>query len=264
MKKIFKCLLLISGIWVGLSACRKGSSGPGTPGGTQNATLNMHLKDAPADYDAVWLNVQRVEVTMEGHSAIEIIPFRPGMYDILRFRNGLDTLLLRGEVPAGRIGQIRLILGDGNKVVVNGVEEPLTTPSAQESGLKLNINETFVAGGAYDIWLDFDASRSIHQTGSGKYMLKPVIRAYSTATDGRIKGYVLPGVAMTTVYADNGTDVYGAIVAPDGYFIITGLPQGNYQVTYDAAVASFFDVTIPNVSVVYGTTVDLGNTVLIQ
>jgi hypothetical protein len=169
---------------------------------------------------------------MEGHEAVQLAPFRPGMYDILKFRNGMDTLLLRGTVPVGKVNQIRLILGEGNTVVVDGVAEPLTTPSAQESGLKLNLNETFVAGGAYDIWIDFDAAKSIHQTGNGKYMLKPVIRAYSAATDGRIKGAVLPVAALTTVYVSNGVDTYSAIPGPDGYFLITGLPAGTYNVTY--------------------------------
>lgn len=244
-----------------MSSCKKESN---TNNDTQSATITMHLKDGPGHYDAVWLNIQRVEVTMEGHNSVSLTPYRMGMYDILRFRNGLDTLLLRSSFPPGKVNQIRLILGDGNAVVVDGVTEPLTTPSAQESGLKINLKETFEAGKSYDVWLDFDATKSIHTTGSGKYMLKPVIRAYSKLTDGRIKGYVLPAAAFTTVYLSNGTDVYTAIVAPDGFFMITGIPEGTYQVTYDAALPAFIDVTLNNVQVKYGATLDLGTTVLIQ
>ncbi len=239
---------------LGLFSCKKGDNNNNS--GT--TTINMHLKDGPGAYDAVWLNIQDVEVTMEGSSAVTLAPIRPGMYDLLQFKNGLDTLLLRATLPAGKINQIRLILGDGNAVVVDGVTEALTTPSAQESGLKLNLNETFAAGGAYDIWIDFDASKSINQTGNGKYMLKPVIRAYSALTDGRVKGYVLPAAAFTTVYVTNGVDTYSAIPGPDGYFMITGLPAGSYQVTYDAAVVGYTDVTINNVQVSYGVTTDLG------
>ncbi len=229
-----------------------------------DVTVNMHLKDGPGRYDAVWLNIQQVVVTMEGRSAVELTPVRPGMYDILRFRNGLDTLLLRAILPAGRINQIRLILGDGNLVVVDGEPQPLTTPSAQESGLKLNLKENFVAGGSYDIWIDFDASKSIHQTGNGKYMLKPVIRAYSTLTDGRIKGYVFPAIALPTVYVTNGTDVYSAIPDADGYFMITGLPEGAYKVTFDATLPVYIDHIIDDVQVTYGVTTDLETTTLLQ
>lgn len=235
------------------------------PSGGGNAKVNFHLTDGPGDYDAVYIDIQQVEVTMEGSSAVTLAPLRPGVYNLLDFRNGLDTLLVRGaELPPGKVGQIRLILGSNNSVVVNGVSEPLNTPSAQQSGLKLNLQETFEAGGAYDVWIDFDAGKSIVETGNGKYNLKPVIRAYAATTDGRIKGIVQPTIANITVYADNGVETYSAIPQPDGYFQFVGLPSGTYDVTFDAAVATYIDVTVPGVNVVYGQTTDLGTTVLVQ
>lgn len=259
MKKITFYLAVIL-CFSSIYSCKKDND---TDNG-QTANIAVYLTDGPGHYDAVWLNIQQVEVTMEGHSAVALVPVRPGTYDLLKFRNGLDTLLVRAELPVGKVSQIRLILGDGNAVVVDGETYALTTPSAQESGLKLNLKETFVAGGSYNIWIDFDASKSIHQTGSGKYMLKPVIRAYSSATDGRIKGYVGPVNALTTVYVTNGVDVYSAIPAPDGFFVITGLPEDTYQVTLDAAVTMFADVTINDVQVRYGETTDIGTITLIQ
>jgi hypothetical protein len=244
-----------------LQSCKKDDND--TVSSEKTATVNMHLTDDPAVYDAVWINIQKVEVTMEGHSAVSIVPIRPGMYNLLTFRNGLDTLLLRATVPAGKVSQIRLILGEGNYVVVDGQVHDLNTPSAQESGLKLNLKDEFIAGGAYDVWIDFDAGKSIHETGNGKYQLKPVIRAYTALTDGRVKGFVLPASALTMVYLSNGTDAYAAIPGPDGYFIFTGVPEGTYSVTFDATVTSFQDITVNNVVVKYGTTVDLGITTLV-
>ncbi|MCB0699362.1 MAG: DUF4382 domain-containing protein [Chitinophagales bacterium] len=146
---------------------------------TATAKVNFHLTDAPADYDAVYIDIQQVEVTMEGSAAVTLTPVRPGVYNLLDFRNGLDTLLLRADLPAGKISQMRLILGKNNSVVVNGQTHAMTTPSGQQSGLKLNLKEEFKAGGSYDVWIDFDAGSSIVVTGNGKYMLKPVIRAFS-------------------------------------------------------------------------------------
>jgi len=93
-------------------------------------------------------------------------------------------------------------------------------------------------------------------------MLKPVIRAYSSVTDGRIKGYVLPSIAAVTVYVSDGVNVYSAIPAPDGYFLFTGLPSGNYDVTFDAALTTYQDITLNGIQVTYGVTSDLGTTVL--
>jgi hypothetical protein len=243
---------------VSLVSCKKEDEG----GSTGNATLNMRLTDGPGDYDAVYLDIQKVEVTMAGSSAVSVTPVRAGVYDILRFRNGIDTLLAQTYIPAGTVNQIRLVLGPNNSVVVDGQTHALNTPSAQESGLKLNLNSKLEADKAYTFWIDFDAGKSINETGNGKYQLKPVIRAYTELTDGRIKGQVLPLTAGTTVYAVSGTDTFSAIPAADGRFMIRGLPEANYTVIYDAGVLTFKDVTKTNIAVKFGTEVDLGTITL--
>ena len=223
-----------------------------------SARVAVRLTDDPASYDALWLDVQQVSIISETGVTTNLTPARPGLYNLLALRNGIDTLLVTAPVPAGTISQIRLILGGNNSIVVNGTSYPLNTPSAQESGLKLNLHETIQDGGSYTFWLDFDAAKSIVQTGNGQYKLKPVIRAYTALTDGRISGYVLPLASLTTVYAINGTDTFSAIPAANGYFQINGLPAATYQVVYDASAVGFTDVTVNNVQVSFGTTVNLG------
>lgn len=265
MKKgfFFGLIAAVLGTAMIFTACNK-KDDTTPPDKSQMANVSFYLTDDPASYDAVYIDIQQVEVTMEGSAAVALTPVRPGIYNLLDFRNGLDTLLLRADLPPGKIDQIRLILGSNNSVVVDGEVHALNTPSAQESGLKLNLKEEFSAGGSYVVWIDFDAGKSIVETGNGKYNLKPVIRAYSQQTDGRIKGYVLPTGALVTVYATNGVETYAAIPAADGYYMFTGLPAGTYSVTYDAAAALYLDVTINDVVVAYGQTTNLGTTTLIQ
>jgi hypothetical protein len=257
---------LVTGIFAALIStilffsCSKDSSSSNN--GT--AHLSMRLTDGPGVYDHIYLDIQQVVVTMSGSSAVTINVIHPGVYDLLEFKNGMDTLLAEAEIPAGTVEQMRLVLGTNNSIVVDGISYPLTTPSAQESGLKLNFNTTFVANGSYNLWIDFDASKSILQTGNGSYKLKPVIRAYSALTDGRIKGYVLPLAAFTTVYAINGIDSFTAI--PDaltGYYRISGLPAASYNVVFDAALATpYQDTTVMNVNVMYGVETNLGTITL--
>ena len=227
------------------------------------AHLGIRLSDGPAAYEAIYLDIQQVEIITEGSGNIVLTPSRPGIYDILKLRNGIDTLLLNADVTPGTVSQIRLILGPNNSIVANGSTYPLNTPSAQESGLKLNIHETLQAGKSYEIFLDFDAAKSILQTGNGQYKLKPVIRAYTAATNGRIKGYVFPAVAMTTVYAVNGSETYSAIPNANGYFQLTGLPAGNYQLVFDADLISYQDITMNNIAVSYGVSTDVGTITLL-
>ncbi len=245
-----------------LFSCKKDDDTTNTSNNATTAKVSMHLKDDPSHYDAIYIDIQSVELTMAGNSPLALTPIRAGIYDILRLRNGLDTLLLTTNVPAGKIEQIRLILGNNNSIVVDGNSYDLGTPSAQQSGVKLNLHQTLEAGAAYDIWLDFDAGKSIVHTGNDKYKLKPVIRAYSALTDGRIKGYILPFAAYTTVYAYGSVDTFAAIPnVIDGFYSFSGLPAGSYTVFFDAAAIPYLDTSV-NVQVNYGTEVNLGTITL--
>ena len=55
-------------------------------------------------------------------------------------------------------------------------EVPLATPSAEQSGLKINTNIDVIGSQTADFVIDFDACKSIVSAGkSGKYLLKPVL-----------------------------------------------------------------------------------------
>ena len=157
--------------------------------------FSVYLTDDPGEYDKVNIDIQSVEVHYSDDSGdawhtIQMVS--PGVHDLLKLTNGRDTLLARERVASKTITQVRLILGENNTVVVDGITYPLKTPSAQESGLKLNVHATLTPGVEYAIWTDFDASKSIVVTGNNEYILKPVIRVYTKAVSGSVNGIVLP------------------------------------------------------------------------
>ncbi len=251
-------LLLMAVLCLAAPSCKKDK----TTSPSQSAKISLRLTDGPGKYEAVYLDIQQIEFKQEGRSTIILYPYRRGPYDLLRFRNGIDTLLVNASVPPGKIEQIRLILGSNNYVVDDGMSYPLNTPSAQESGVKLNLHETLEANASYDIWLDFDAGKSVSKQGNGNYKLKPVIRAYSVITNGRIEGYVLPLSAFATVYASNGMDEYAAIPSrADGRFVFTGLPEGHYHITVEPGVAGLLTYTT-DVDVRFGVVANLGTITL--
>jgi len=150
-----------------------------------------------------------------------------------------------------------LVLGTNNSVVVNGVTIPLETPSAQQSGLKLNVQQTVSGGILYTMVLDFDAGKSIVQTGSSKFILKPVIRTVLNAVGGSIKGAVTPKTLLTAVYAINGTDTMTTFTDLNGAYLIKGVPAATYTMkywptdtTYKSQVKTGIIVTTGNVTVV--------------
>lgn len=257
------CIALLSAGAL-LTSCSNDST-TGTQEG--KSTLQFNLTDAPAAYDAVYIDIQevRVHVSNDGDTTspngwITLTNMNPGIYNLLDFQNGTDTLLATDEVPSGRISQVRLILGSNNSVVIDGVSNPLSTPSAQQSGLKLNVQQTLEPGVLYSFTLDFDATRSIVEKGNGTYSLKPVIRVFTAATSGAIKGYVMPTNSTSSVWAYNSVDTATAIAdSVSGYFFIGGLPAGTYDVHFNAQ-APFSDTTLTAISVSNGVVVDTDTT----
>jgi hypothetical protein len=159
---------------------------------------------------------------------------------------------------------MRLTLGSNNSVVIGGQSYPLKTPSAQQSGLKFNIHTTLTGGIVYRLWIDFDAGRSIVTTGNGGFILKPVIRTYTEAIGGSIKGYALPGVAKPEVFAIQGTDTLLAL--PDsatGYYFFGGVNAGAWNLFLHAQDSTYKDTTF-SVSVSTGVVTNAGSVTLIK
>ena len=245
-----------------ITSCSKSENNQGT------TPLRIYLTDDPAVYDAVYVDIADIKIKYSSDQSdsgwLALNMGRRGVYNLLDFRNGFDTLLATASVPSGKISQIRMVLGPNNSVVHNGIRYPLTTPSAQQSGLKLNIHADLVSDIDYRLWLDFDAGRSIVQTGNGKYILKPVIRTYVDALTGGIKGSINPLNSTAFIYAvRNVTDTVGAAIpdAATGLFVIRGLNAGTYSLLFDG-INNFRDTTKSNVTVSTGAVTNIGIQVL--
>lgn len=153
-------------------ACTKDKSNE-----TGTTTMRIMLTDKPFQADSVNVDIQQVRVKFSDDSTGGWIDLNThaGVYDLLGLQNGVDTLLAVGTVPTDILKEIRFVLGSNNSIVVAGVNYPLTIPSGSESGLKIKVNKQ-LNGTLDSLMIDFDAALSIHQTGQGNYMLKPVLK----------------------------------------------------------------------------------------
>ena len=142
----------------------------------RQSTMNIHLTDAPADYEEVNIDLKQVQVQFaDDTSGWQNVETHAGMYDLLQLQNGVDTLIATGTFPAGTVHQLRLILGENNNIVVNGETYPLTVPSGAHSGLKVKVHKKLNKN-LEDLVVDFDAGLSVHQEGNGNYKLRPVLK----------------------------------------------------------------------------------------
>ncbi|GAB3195079.1 hypothetical protein ABID22_000008 [Pontibacter aydingkolensis] len=260
MKKKFFLPLLLSGL-VWFSACDSNNDDTGT------AKMQVRMTDAPGDYDEVNVDIKSVQVHKEtdGDESgwITLDEINPGVYNLLDFANGRDTLLASSTLPAGRISQIRLILGNNNSLKLkNGEVKRLKTPSGQTSGVKLQINADLESDVTYVLLLDFDAAKSIVARGNGQYNLKPVVRTITQAVAGGIKGKVTPAEYKPGVYVISAAnDTIGGFANDAGDFLIKGVPAGTYTVKFYTE-GDAHNKTVENVSISQDQIKDLGTVVL--
>ncbi len=253
---LFSCILFFS--------CQKSNSNGDNNG---KARLQVRLTDSPdPNVKEVWIDVKEVRINMKDTNDIILEGAHPGLYNLLDLTDGKDTLLADAQIPTGDISQIRLVLGNNNYIITKSGERiELTTPSAQQSGLKVQIHQSVTGGQLYRLILDFDAGKSIVKAGnSGKYILKPVLRIISfVASGGNLKGTVLPDSVRTSVYAINGVDTVASTFTNtlNGNFLFNDIPAGNYSLSY-VPTDTTFKAAQRNASVTLGQTATADTVVL--
>jgi hypothetical protein len=222
----------------------------------------MYLVDAPNSYDEVNIVVTEVTVHQSGADSISgwwTVNDSTATYDLLELTNGANAILADEQLPAGHYTQIRLYIGEGSNVVVDGVTYPLTIPSGTQSGLKLNHPFEIEEDLLYELTLDFDAEESINQTGSGQYMLNPVIRVEANAVSGSISGIITPASAEALVWTIAGSDTISTWADTlSGDFMLMAVPEGVYDVTIIPNDTTYNDTTITDVVVIIQQNTDLG------
>lgn len=211
---------------------------------SETARVQLKLVDEPGDYLEV--NIEIIDIQYKSSDEEESWEsFTPeGGYpisvDITELIAGNSLLLTDEVVPVGILKQVRLVLSDNNTIKIEGEEEliPLDTPSAEQSGLKLNLDEELEAGFVYSFILDWNVQKSIVKAGnSGKYILKPVIKVNAEVSSGSISGKVVEIIEeVETAIANQVVEVYttdnilvkDTLTDENGDFVLQGLEAGNY------------------------------------
>jgi hypothetical protein len=237
-----------------LASCGGGGGIGGT--GSPSGTMHLSITDAPScGYDAVNITIEKVRVHQStsavdadgGWSEVVLSPAK--RVDLLSLTNGVLEELGQTALPAGKYTQMRLVLASNtgsnplaNSVVpTGGTETALTTPSGQQSGIKLNVDIDIVADKVADFVLDFDACKSVVKRGnSGQYNLQPVIAVIPVLSDAglRVVGFVDPSIALTSTNVSvqsAGVPVKATTPDASGRFVLYPVPAGNYDLVVTSA-----------------------------
>lgn len=265
-----------------LTACSGGSDSSGSSG---TGELVIEVTDAPPDYSQIAvarIDVSEVKVheSATANSGWMTLYSGPTItFDLLDLQNGVKSLLVRADVPAGSYRQVRLVIPSAHLELTDGdvfstAAGNLELTSLDTSGLKIFVNPPIVvtSGLSRTLLLDFDLTKTFHPVpandpfNANKYLLKPVVKASNLSDSGEIRGTVRDssgaGVAQASVYVlppgeiDPANSVATTGTADDGHYALLGIAPGTYDVI--ATKGALMGTALgKSVSVANTTTVDI-------
>ncbi len=297
LRKLFLALGLLVSTLIIYSSCQKDlSSQNNIPQGQQR--VQIRLSDNPVNFDAVNVDIQRVEVFVVPDSCRDssyhhdddmhycndqhhddddddfrncgvwdTLDIRTGVYNLLNLSNGVDTILANGFTVQGQIKKIRLTLGTHNSVVVDSVSYPLNLWN------NFNIVTIKIRGEYVDqispndlqLWLDFDAGRSIVKLSNNHFVLRPFLRIWIPGRTASLKGKILPREAGAVVSAiSNGDTLIAIPERGNGKFKIRGIRGTTADIFINATQNGYRDTTITGVQLQAGRETDIGTVQLHQ
>lgn len=253
-----------------LSSCNKSTSIESDLG---DQNISLYLTDAPGVFDKVFVDIKAVKVLVDtgkdtrkrdtcnwdragskpSHNEASLVwsslDVKAGIYDILRLRNGLDTLFATSSIPKGSIRLIRIEIGTNNSVVKDSINYPLQWPANMPNYILIKLKgeepDEFLPR-KLRLWLDFDINRSIIQERNNQFYLRPCIKFFTVKSTASVYGKIVPKEAQAVVTIFNTTDTAYALPNPEGYFKIRGLKEGKYKVFVNAS-NGYADTTINNI-----------------
>jgi hypothetical protein len=259
-----------------VSSCSKNSS---IESATGEQNVSLYLTDAPAIYDKVLIDIKSVKILVDtskdtrkkdscnwerigdererrfasGDSSLvwEDLSIKAGVYDVLKLRNGLDTLLASKSVVNGTVRLIKIEFGTNNSVIKDSLSYPLQLPKGAPNYIIIKLK-----GHEFDeylprklrLWLDFDIANSIIQERNNQFYLRPWIKFFTEKTTASLSGRVTPMEAKPIIVVFNNTDTAFALPNNEGYFKIRGLKEGTYTL-YVNASNGYIGKTISNITV---------------
>lgn len=224
----------------------------------EQGEISLRLTDSPGQYEHVYIDIQGLEVRNTDGEWTTLQLRRTGVYDILNFDNGIDTILSTHKFSPCTINQIRLLLGSNNSVVKSGQAYTLIVPSAIQTGIKINVDIAIGSKSYNTFLLDFNAGKSIKELPNSVFKLNPVIKLIDNSKNGKIQGFVFPSAALAHVEAIQNGDTTIAIPESNGFYKIQGL-KGMYKFNFISNNGFYTNFTIDSVSVDYNQLITLPN-----
>jgi hypothetical protein len=244
------------------------------PGKSQ---LSISMMDAPAAYPKVLVDIKSVAILVDTSTAQmddddprqwnfgwygrgrtdkdsslvwDTLTVNPGIYDLVRLRNGVDTLLATGTYPTGKLLKIRIELGPRDTVYTDSVTAHPLEVLGHDGTITINVRREHVqltASNSFQVWIDFNVNKSIFHIHD-QYFLKPWVITFNDHDFAKIQGSVLPEHACALVEAIRNTDTLYTIPNEDGHYKFRAVSAGSWDLTFKGR-NGYLDTTVAGIMV---------------
>jgi hypothetical protein len=251
----------IMAIFVFFACNKNNSSGSNANIPAGKSQLSVFMMDDPIQFTKVLIDIRQVVVEIDtaskqsdpdaddewddnfhgehhdnNHSSViwDTLNITPGVYDLVKLRNGTDTLLAAGQFPSGKILKVKITLGSDNTIFTDSTTSYPLEVFGPHPYFTINVrreNVSAVASNDFRIWLDFNLGRSIF-FWNGTFLLSPYVVAFNDVVAAKIQGQVLPEHAAALITALKGTDTLYAIPNEDGRYLFRGVPTGTWSLNF--------------------------------
>jgi hypothetical protein len=239
-------LPLLAGV-LALAAC--GDTGTGASGNTSRVSLL--LTDAPGDLRAAVVTITDIYLQGAGgdstgsNGRVYLLQDASVTTDLLTLANDVLPIVDDQPIPAGRYGQLRFVISGGYNEVGNSnggstiystspryeglpagahVDGELKCPSCSQSGFKVLLHgfsegadsgDDFELQGDQTLLVDFDVSQSYGKPAgnSGKWIMKPTLKATSVQSSASITVTLAPAAGLALPLLDSTQVTLGAFDA---------------------------------------------------
>jgi len=256
---VLSALFLMAFVFTGCSRSGSADIDPNPTTGIRN--VNLFLSDAPADFQNVFVDIQKIEVKVDLDRTHEFdnsygdmdedyddteevddygrwvsLNFTPQTMDVLALRNGVERLIGNATVPT-RIRKVRITLGQ-ESYLIDGESQHyrMTLVNELENLVYLRVKAEDMDNsqpGNVDLRVDFDLARSVEKVGD-EYIIRPRVRLFNLQTTGNVVGNISPTPigARVLITDGNGFETGAIPEVQEGFFRVRGLKPGTvYTVT---------------------------------
>ena len=225
MKKARISLIAAVVSMIAFTACEK------QPANTNEAGITVKMTDAPGDYAALNVEIERVEIYSESSGWVELSN-ESQIVNVLELTNGVETTLASStRLEAGIYTQVAVYFGSDNSIQVQQNGEFVSLEIGGEGMIVSDIHAEVAAGASAEVLLDFNVAESVVLI-NGEFVLNPVVETIADAETG-LQGHV-EGDAFAHVTLTGASDSFMAYTNANGQFLIRGMSEGSYTLTIEA------------------------------